>query len=320
MVDSETAGGGRMVDSETAGSRRARAVIVSPGYFDVLGLPLRQGRVLAPTDRVGNEPVVLVNEAFVRRHFTGEDALGHRLRLESAGAVIEQPTSRTAVGGDGQARTSDPTVTIVGIVGDERRSHPVIEPQPVLYLPHAQNPAASMTIVLRVDPAATGISEAVRSRMAEVAPDQPLYDLLTLEENIDRLLALPRAIFGMLAVFATIGLLLAVVGAYGMVSHAVHRRVHELGVRMALGAAPSLLFLAVVRDAALMVGTGVAFGLAVATAITSLVSSVFYGVSAFDPVVFLGVPTLLALGAILAALQPARMASRVDPAIMLRVE
>jgi predicted permease len=316
---------GGTVDVSDEPARRTRVVVISPSYLEVLRLPLLRGRPLSEADQSGAAPVALVNESFARRHFPGEEAIGQRLLIERAGAREEAVSSPDRPTGPDRPTSQEGQIaaaglTIVGVVGDERRSHPVMEPRPILYLPHAQNPLPSMAMILRVDPEVSGLAAAIRSRLAQVVPGQPVYELFTLEEILHRLLAVPRTIFSVLAGFAALGLLLAMAGAYGVVAFTVQRRTHEYGVRKALGATPSGLFTAVIQDALRLTGLGLACGLAVASTVTAATSSVFYGVLAFDPVVFLGVPTLLVLSALFAALQPAHRASQVDPMAMLRAE
>jgi putative ABC transport system permease protein len=276
----------------------AASSVVGAGYFETLRLPIVRGRGLGPQDRGGAEPVIVVNETLARRHLSGREPLGRRLRLGPASA---------------------PWRTVVGVARDVLNAQ-VGEPSlPQAYVPFEQQPVRGLTVFVRtsdVDAAAA----AARAALREIDPLQPLYDVKTMERALFEDLASNRVITGLFAVFAAVALGLATVGLYGLISYTVSQRTREIGVRVALGARRGDILGLVLGQGARLLGLGLAAGLLLGLALSRVMASALVGVSATDPVTFTVVPLALAAVALAATAIPARRASRYDPAAVLRAE
>jgi predicted permease len=279
----------------------AADLTVTPGYLETLGIPLRAGRSLGPQDGEEAPLAVIVSETMVRRYFGGaqEKALGARIRL-------------------GDEASPGAWRTVVGIVGDVRNDDIDAPPLPQVYVPLAQRPSREMTIVLRTtdDPMAH-VPEA-RAAVAALDADQPLYDVKSMAQILDEDLRDTVVLVAVLGIFAGIALLLAAVGIYGVVSHAVAQRTQELGVRMALGATSADVLRLVVRQGLVPVAGGLALGLTGSLGASRLLRGVLYGVAPTDPVTYAAVVVILAATALLACIAPARRAARVGPLTALR--
>jgi putative ABC transport system permease protein len=277
---------------------------VWPGYFRTVGLPLLRGRDVTDRDRFGAPGVVVVNQAFVRRHFPKEEAIG-------------QTIDRQAPWWPGQ-----PTqFTIVGVVGDEPFLGLGREADPATYYPHAQFPMNDMWLVVRVDggdPAA--IAPALRERIWRVDPDLPVERISTLNEVLGASVATPRFNAALLSIFAAAALLLAAVGIYGVLSYTVTQRTGEIGVRMALGAERRQVVRDVVGQGTALALVGAGIGLVGAFGLGRVLRTLLVGVSAQDPAIFATVPGTLIVVAILASWLPARRASRIQPVEALRYD
>lgn len=306
---------GRPVPPDRA-SPAADWQIVTPGYFPTLGIEPEEGRAFGPGDGAESPGVVMVNRSFVERHFPdspGGDALGRRIH-------------------PGGEHTQPKTATIVGVVPDVRQSGLGDEVWPQMYFPHAQfrfwsnaQPARSMAVLVSSPLASSsqGLAEmrrAMTASLSEIDPTLALSEVRTLEEVRAASVAQPRLLAAVLGVFAVATLFLAAVGLYGVVSQSVGRRLPELGVRRALGAAARDLAGEVVGEAARLTLVGLALGALGAIAAARLVRGLLYGVRPAEPAVLLGVVVLLVLAVALACLRPALRAARVDPAELLRVE
>jgi len=272
--------------------------VVTPGYLKTMGIQLRQGRGFTERDTVEAPRVILVNETLARRYFSKAEAVGQRLRLGGA---------------------SDPR-QIVGVVADVKLYGLDWKVEPAVYIPYEQEPARTLSLVLRAASDPTSLSAAVRREILSVDPDQPVSDVRTMEEVVSDSLVLRRLSVWMLGVFAALALMLATVGVYGLTAYAVSRRTHEIGLRMALGAAPSSVMRMVLGRGLLIALVGVALGLPGALALARLIQGLLFGVPATDPLVFVGVPVLLALVAAVACFVPARRAIRINPVEALRCE
>jgi len=273
---------------------------VSPEYFDVMGIRLVSGEKFTERDRAGAPAVTLISETMARKYWPGEDPVGKRINL-----------------GD-PARS--PWRTVVGVVKDIRREALDKEPYPQMYSPIAQFPRRGLSVVARASGDPLGLVPAVRRELAGLDKDLPLSNVRTMEQVLAESVARRRFQMLLIAAFAGIGLLLAAVGIYGVISYSVAQRRHEIGVRMALGArAPDILRLVVGQGLGLALA-GVGVGLLAAFALTRVMSSLLYGVSATDPVTFACVSLALLGVALLACLIPARRATKVDPMVALRYE
>jgi len=275
---------------------------VSPSYFRTMGIPLLQGRDFTTRDDEDAPGVAVISEAGARRLFGSKDAaMGERL--------------------DYVGDTENPTWSeIVGVVGDVHESGLDQEAAAEVYVPYRQLPSAFMYVVTRsaLDP--TSLTNAIRREVQAIDKDQPILEARTMNERIAESIAARRFSMLLFAVFAGIALVLAVVGIYGVMSYSVARRTHEIGIRMALGAGRGGVLRLVVGQGMILAAVGISIGLTAAFALTRVMSSLFYGVSATDPVTFIGVAMLLTIAALLACYIPARRATKVDPMVALRYE
>jgi putative ABC transport system permease protein len=271
----------------------------TPGYPRVMGIPLLRGRPLAESDGPGAPDVALINEAMAREHWPGQDPIGKRFK----------PLS-----------WQDRWITVVGVVGNVRQHTLATESEPEMYRPFAQEPTAEMTLVVRTDGDPRGLATELRSAVAAVDPNVPITRLLALDQVISESVAEPRLTVVLLGLAAGLALLLGAVGIYGVVSYGVSRRVHEMGVRMALGARSGDVLRLVIGQGAAMAIVGIMVGLAAALVASRALRSLLYGVSPTDTVTFAAAPLLLLAVALLASYIPARRATRVDPMVTLRAE
>jgi putative ABC transport system permease protein len=282
-----------------AQQRCAEVRSASPEYVQTMGIPLVRGRWFTKGDSADAPRVVVINEAMARQFFPGEDPIGRRVIY----------TSRNQ---------NDPRA-IVGIIGDVHHFALDTTPVPEFYTPQPQPPSYhGMTVVVRAhgDPAA--LMPAVRAEVRALAPDAPLYNVRTLEHLLDASVADARFRTLLLALFAALALVLAVVGTYGVISLVVTERTHEMGIRLALGAAPSAIMALVLRGGLLPLAAGTVLGLTGGLALSRAVAGLLYNVSPADPLTFLVVGSVIASAGVLAVWVPARRACRVDPAVALR--
>ena len=275
---------------------------VSPGYFRAMGIPLLSGREFDDRDVRNSTPVVIVNETFVRRFFADEEPLGKRFVYGQSGP------------------DNNNWITIVGVVGDMRRTGFDRPVRPETFLPQSQNPSATLTIVARtaVDPVT--LSNTLRGEVWAIDNDQSVYELKSMDQTLSEMSSQRRFNMLLLGVFAALALTLAAVGIYGVMSYSVAQRTHEIGVRMALGARGTDVLGMIVRRGMVLALAGIGAGLIGAVALTRLLSSLLYGISATDPLTFVVIPIVLAAVALGACFVPARRATRVDPMVALRYE
>lgn len=283
-------------------------IIVGEGYFETMGIPVVSGRAFQPPDVPGAQQAVVISRAFADRHWPDGDAMGAQLRMTTDLDTLWR--------------------TVVGIVGDVRQTSLDAEPRPTMYLPHSQFPNTDpdqrfgfMTLVLRTGAGRPeGYAPAVRSIVGELDPAIPVADVRTMAE-VTRGATAEQSFQGLvLGVFAGMGLVLVLVGVYGVTSYLVARRTRELGIRLALGATPGGVRGLVLREGLAMTAVGLVLGVGAALALSRLLESLLYGVDARDPLTFVLVPALLAATAVLSAGIPARRAARVDPVETLRHE
>ncbi|MGO8733509.1 MAG: ADOP family duplicated permease [Terriglobia bacterium] len=271
---------------------------ISPDYFRTMGIPLKQGRDFGDSDRDGSPSVAIVNETFARRYFPNEICLGRRV-----GSWVHKKD----------------WLTIVGIVGDAR--HRVEkEPGPQIYVPYLQDGQPYMTLLVRTAGNPRLWEGAVRRQIASVDKDQPPHDFATLEQLEAASHTSRRVNLLLLSAFAGLGLILASVGIYGVVSYSVSHRTHEIGVRMALGAGQREILKLAVGQGLYLALIGAGIGLAASLAITRLLQTMLFGVKPTDPATFFAVGLLLSGVALLACYIPARRATKVDPMVALRYE
>jgi predicted permease len=277
----------------------------TPGYLETMGIPLLAGRAFDERDRRDAQPVVMVNEVVARRYWGSESPIGR--------AVLAGGAPDTAV--------------VVGVVGNVAHNGITGEVKTRYYVPHAQvqqpdwtGSMRSMTLTIGSDGDPRRHLAAVRREIAAVDPTVPLSEVRTLEEVLSASVAQPRFAMVLLAAFAAIALVLAIVGIYGVLAYAVSRRTQEIGIRIALGAQGGQVVGLVVRQGMLMALAGVAVGTVTAWVLSDLMSELLYGVAPRDPATFASVPALFSAVALLACFVPAVRAARVRPANALRYE
>jgi predicted permease len=269
---------------------------VSPGYFRTVGLKLLRGRLIRDSDGTFAPPVLLINQAAADRFFPGRDPLGAQIRFWGADR------------------------TIVGVAANERFHGLAVRPSIGVYVPLAQAPSAGGAHVLLVraiaDPLA--LAPAVRAAIRELDPGLAVFGLESLEQTLAGSFAERRFTLVLVGLFASLALLIAAIGLYGVLSFGVARRTREIGVRMALGARPERVLGMVVGEGLRVTLVGITGGLLGALALTRLLASLLFGVTPTDPITFAAVAIFLALEAVAASYVPARRAARVDPAVALR--
>jgi putative ABC transport system permease protein len=273
--------------------------IITPGYFETLGIPLDQGRMFQDDDGPDAPPVVLVNRRFAETWLKGRQAIGQGLVMTDA---------------DGMARR------IVGVVGDARVYTSPPDPAPTIFIPGAQKPPQIVTFVVRTRSNPEVLSERVREVIARQDPMMSTFGITTLGKSQSEADWQSRFSLVLLAVFASLALILAVTGIYAVISSGVAERTREFGVRIAFGAKPGDLLSLVLRSGLRQAALGLAFGLAASLLAVRILESQLYGVAATDPATYVTLSALLAAVVLVACCVPAWRASRVDPAITLRQE
>jgi putative ABC transport system permease protein len=280
---------------------------VTANYLETLGVPLLQGRLIGVGDTDKAPAVVVINATMAHTYFANENPLGERIQI---GATPEPEKDL-------------PTMEIVGVVGDVRPGLG-IDPQAEMYLPYRQAdqvlPVFQLSVVLRTAADPLQETAALRSALAEIDPNQPLAKVRTMEENMAGTAAQSRFRTWLIGIFAALALALAGIGVYGVMSYSVTQRTSEIGIRVTLGAQPGDVFRIVVGEGLRLALVGVGCGVIAALALTRVLQSFLYGVSAYDPITFVSVALLLTLVGLAASFFPARRATRVDPMVALRYE
>ena len=275
------------------------ANVIGLKYFQTMGIPLLRGRDFNTQDSAGAPLAVIVNEAFVRRYFEGEDVVGKRFSFRSQ---------------------QGPWSEIVGVVRDSKYRTIGEALRPTAYVPLTQNHETGMALHVRAIGNPASVAGAVRRQVQELDQNLPVTNLRPLSDVLGSSLFAARMGAVMLAVFGLLALVLAAVGLYGVMSYTVARRTREIGIRMALGARTGNVLRLVLKEGMALVGGGVVAGLIVAAAVTRLLASFLYGVSPLDAVTFVAIPLVLGFVALLATYLPARRATKVDPMVALRYE
>ncbi|MGB6482612.1 MAG: ABC transporter permease [Candidatus Acidiferrales bacterium] len=284
-------------------SPTAEANRSTPGYFQALGVPLLAGRDFTDADKSGAPDVYIVNEAFAREYFGGANPVGKRL-AEGRGA-----------------KNNPKWGEIVGEVANFRDQSAKDAPVPYYFAPYDQaEDLTGLSLVLRTKADPLAVVSAVQERIWSINKAQPVDNVSSMDQAIADSNAQPRSQTFLLGAFGGLGLLLAVVGIYGVISYSVTQRTHEIGIRMALGAEPGQVMRLVLAHGLKLALIGVAIGIGASFALTRLMSSLLFGVSATDPLTFAGVAILLTIVSLAACYFPARRAMRVDPMVALRHE
>jgi predicted permease len=278
---------------------RAERIRISPDYFKVMQAPLLRGRFLNEGDEDGKQPVAVIDETTARKYWPTRDPLGRRLRF-------------------GQDPTQPRMMTVVGIVKNIKNDGLDTDGVPHIYVPIYQNPGRALSVVLRTSLPARILEPQIRQEIQNIDPGLPVFNVTSMDEVLDRSLASRRFSADLVAGFAGLALLLASIGIYGLLAYMVGQRSREIGLRMALGARRWDVLKLILGKGVVLAGVGIVLGVIFSAATASMMASLLYGVHPHDPVVFLAVPLLLFLVAVLASYLPARRATKVDPMLALR--
>jgi predicted permease len=273
--------------------------VAGVGYFETMRVPLKSGRYFDERDTKESTPAAIIDENMARTYWPGADPVGRRLKT-----------------GDDDA----PWLTVVGVVGGVKQYALDTDSRVTVYLPHGQNPAGTMYLVARTPGDAEALAPALVREARAIEPNVAVFDVKTMEGRLSESLARRRFAMLALGLFALVAMLLAAVGIYGVTSYSVAQRTREIGVRVALGASRRDVLGLVLRRGMLLALVGIGVGLAGAFALTRLMASLLFGVSAADPLTYAAIALLLGTAALLACYVPARRATKVDPMIALRYE
>ncbi|HUI40542.1 MAG TPA: FtsX-like permease family protein, partial [Terriglobia bacterium] len=275
---------------------------IGPAYFETMRIPLLEGRAFVDSDNESAPLVAIVNQTMARRFWPRQNPIGKRFSLKSA---------------------SGPFIEVVGLARDGQSTW-MLSPgaQPYFYLPLRQNFQSFLTLEVRSVASPQSLVPVVQQEIHKLDPDLPIMDVRAMRETVQGLAGffVIRLAASLAGVMGILGLTLAVVGVYGVVSFAVDRRTHEIGIRMALGAERGDILKLALRQGVGLVMFGIVAGLLAAVAVTHAMAKLLMGVSTTDPVTYALVSTLLLVVALLASYIPARRAARVDPMVALRRE
>lgn len=275
-------------------------VNISPEYFNTMQMTLLKGRTFNEQDTATSPKVLVIDETFANRHWPDEEAVGKHVRF----------------GGPG-----NPPSTVVGIVRRVKMDGLDTDSNRVqAYFPYTQNTWNSMSVVVRTAGDPESLTSSLRQQVLSIDKDQPIYNIRTMQSIREEVMAPQRLNVLLLGIFASVALILAAVGIYGVMSYAVTQRTHEMGIRLALGARPADVLKLVIGQGMKVAIIGIVIGLTGAFLLTRLMSSLLFGVSATDPITFVTIAALLTIIALLANYIPARRATRVSPIIALRYE
>jgi putative ABC transport system permease protein len=283
---------------------------ITPNYFETMRIPILSGRNITSQDTAAGAPVIIINQTMARRFFPSEDPIGKRITLDFV--PDERPRE------------------IIAVVGDTRSSQMQKEPSPTMYVSHVQQTArwpgpqfadrAGMYFLLRTSGDPLKLVETVKRAVAEVDPSRPAANFRTVEQSLSQQTQFLRLYILLLGIFGVIAAVLAAIGIYGVMAYSVAERTREIGIRMALGAGSGDVVRMVLGHALVIIGIGVTLGLAGSFALTRVIKSALYGVTATDPTTYVGISALLLLVAIIACLIPTRRAVAVHPTVALRYE
>jgi predicted permease len=273
------------------------ANVIGPQFFRTLGITLSKGRDFSNDDIATGPPVAIVSDAFARKQFTGENAVGQRLSVRGP---------------------NGPWIEIVGVVADSKYATLNERPAPVVYLPLSQNHESGMVLFVRATSNPEALSSSVRQVIQKLEPNLPVPPVQPMSETVATSIYPARMGAGLLTVFGALALLLASVGIYGVLAFLVSRRTREMGIRVALGASRRDVFALVVREGLILIVIGAVIGVTGAAFGVKWISTLLYGVETRDALTFAIAPVVLVLVGLLACLLPARRAMRVDPTVALK--
>jgi putative ABC transport system permease protein len=273
--------------------------VISPDYFRSMGIRLVKGRDIDDHDNRPSSGVVIINETMAQRFWPNESAVGRRVRIE----------------GD-----QNPWMDVVGIVADVKHFGLEAQAKPEIYVPYFSDPWPFMTIVVRSSSDLASLSAAIRDQMWSVDKNIPIPEIRGMNQLLSTSVARPRFNMLLLGIFAAIALVLSAVGVYGVMSYSVVQRTHEIGIRMALGAAKADVLKLVVGQGMRLSIIGIGLGAVAALALTRVLTTMLFGVEPTDPATFVLISVLLTIVTLAACIVPARRATKVDPIVALRYE
>jgi putative ABC transport system permease protein len=278
---------------------RANVRRISSDYFTAMRIALVSGRFFTERDREGSPPVAIINETMAGRYWPGEEPVGRRIAIPSLGATPRE---------------------VVGVVADVKHSSLAAESGVEVYVPYLQKPLTIMTLVVHGASDPLRMTGAVRAAILSVDRNQPVYDVKTMEQVLSDSISQPRLYTLLLGVFASLAVILAAVGIYGVMNYTVTQRIHEIGIRLALGAQRGDILRMIVGQGMFLALIGMMIGLVAAFLLTRAMETLLFGVSTKDVTTFIAIPLVLALVALLSSYIPAKRAAHIDTMIALRYE
>jgi predicted permease len=270
--------------------------LISPDYFKTMGIPLLRGRLFNDGDKEGGHPVAIINQWTAEHYYGGKDPIGRQ--IANSRDMIQRE--------------------IVGVVGDVRFVGVNTPASQEMYLPQTQSPFGTMTLVVRSNAAVDSLSNTVKRKVAEVDPELPVSNIITMNDVVATSIAQPRLTAQFVSCFAGVALLLTIIGIYGVIAYAVTRRTREIGVRLAVGATPGRILLLVLNQGMRIVFLGIAVGTVASLFLTHLLKSLLFGTNPRDPFILSAVPCVIVVIALLACYIPAHRAAHIDPMEALR--
>jgi putative ABC transport system permease protein len=270
--------------------------VINEDYFRIMKIPLKNGRFFTEQDNGEGKRVVLVNETMVRKYFPNENPIGKRLIVRKK------------------------MLQIIGIVDDEKTGGWGKEFEPIMYQPYHQDCSLSMSLAIRTNVPPTNLALGIKKEIWTVDPDLPISKVETMKNVVYKTLSIQLFCMQLFGFFAALALLLASIGIYGVMSHSVSQRSHEIGIRMALGAQKNDVLKLILKQGLVLILSGVCIGILVAFGMSRVIAGLLYEMSAIDVTVFIFVPFFLAFVALMACYLPAHKAAKTDPMVALRHE
>jgi putative ABC transport system permease protein len=270
----------------------------TPNYFGTIGIPFIKGRLFDDHDQPNTPLVVIVNQTMAQKFWPNQEPIGKQVKTAQDGSVA----------------------TIIGVVGDAKQYGIDETQEPQMYGAYSQQPGYFATVVIRTKVEPLSLSEQVRQALWKVDADQPMWKIRTVEFLVNRSVADRKFLLALMGLFASLAMILTMIGLYGVISYLVKQRTQEIGIRLALGAQMRDILQMILKQGMFLVLTGVLLGLATAWLSTRLIARLLYQVSATDPVTFAAISGFLIAVALLACYLPARRATKVDPLVALRYE